>query len=214
MDFIVQEAVKNSQNMNFENMVGRANIKVLGVGGGGSNMVSWLYKKGVKGAAASFDGVDDYSGYTNQERYKYLEYYKIKFTAEWYFPLTKDKKLVLMPRIGFGFMGAYNKGKGVTPFERFNLGGSGLTGVNQIGGQEIIALRGYEDGSGGLNSQGGDPFIAKYTLELRYPISLNPSATFYGLIFAEAGNTFPDAARFNPFNVKRAAGIGINAQRH
>ncbi|MBL1281375.1 MAG: outer membrane protein assembly factor BamA [Fluviicola sp.] len=158
---------------------------------------------------SAFDGVDDYSGYTNQERYKYLEYYKIKFTAEWYFPLTKDKKLVLMPRIGFGFMGAYNKGKGVTPFERFNLGGSGLTGVNQIGGQEIIALRGYEDGSGGLNSQGGDPFIAKYTLELRYPISLNPSATFYGLIFAEAGNTFPDAARFNPFNVKRAAGIGV-----
>lgn len=156
-----------------------------------------------------FDGIDDYTGLTNQERYKYLEYYKIKFTAEWYFPLTKDKKLILMPRVGFGFMGAYNIEKGLTPFERFNLGGSGLTGVNQIGGQEIIALRGYEDGSGGLHSQGGDPFIAKYTLELRYPISLNPSATFYGLIFAEAGNTFPDASRFNPFNVKRAAGIGV-----
>ena len=156
-----------------------------------------------------FDGVDDYSSYTNQERYKYLEYFKLKLTGAWYFPLTKDKKLILMPRFGFGFMGAYNKSKGLTPFERFNLGGSGLTGVNQIGGQEIIALRGYEGGSGGLHQQGGAPFIAKYTLELRYPISLNPSATFYALVFAEAGNTYPDAARFNPFNVKRAAGVGV-----
>lgn len=156
-----------------------------------------------------WDGEDDYSGYTNQERYKYLEYYKIKITGSWYFPLTKDKKLILVPKVGFGFMGAYTKSKGLTPFERFNLGGSGLTGVNQIGGQEIIALRGYEESSGGLHSPGGDPFIAKYTLELRYPISLNPSATFYALIFGEAGNTYPDAARFNPFNVKRAAGVGV-----
>ena len=158
---------------------------------------------------SSFDDVDDYSELPNQERFKYLEYYKFKFTGEWYFPLTKDKKLILMPRIGFGFMGAYNKSKGITPFDRFNLGGSGLTGVNQIGGQEIIALRGYEESSGGLHSQGGDPFIAKYTLEVRYPISLNPSATFYALAFAEAGNTYPDVARFNPFNVKRAAGVGV-----
>ncbi len=156
-----------------------------------------------------WDGTDDYSSYTNQERYKYLEYYKIKITGSWYFPLSKDKKLILVPKVGFGFMGAYTKDKGLTPFERFNLGGSGLTGVNQIGGQEIIALRGYEESSGGLHSPGGDPFIAKYTLELRYPISLNPSATFYALVFAEAGNTYPDAARFNPFNVKRAAGVGV-----
>jgi len=154
-----------------------------------------------------FDGKDDYSGLTDQERYKYLEYYKIKFVGEWYLPLTADKKLILMPRIGFGFMGSYTADKGLTPFDRFTLGGSGLTGVNQIGGREIIALRGYEDNS--LNSDGGDPLIAKYTLELRYPISLNPQATFYVLAFAEAGNTFPSFERFNPFNVKRAAGVGI-----
>ncbi len=154
-----------------------------------------------------FDGVDDYSDYTNQERYKYLEYYKIKFVGEWYLPLTMDKKLILMPRIGFGFMGTYTASKGLTPFDRFTLGGSGLTGVNQIGGREIIALRGYDDNS--LNSQNGDPLIAKYTLELRYPISLNPQATFFALAFAEAGNTFPSFERFNPFNVKRAAGVGI-----
>jgi len=156
-----------------------------------------------------WDGVDDYSTLSNQERFKTLEYYKFKFTGEWYFPLTANKKLVLMPRFGFGFMGAYNNDKGLTPFERFYLGGSGLTGVNQIGGQEIIALRGYNDGSNGLHSAGGDPLIAKYTLELRYPISLNPQATFFVLGFAEAGNTFPSFRQFNPFNVKRSAGVGI-----
>ena len=154
-----------------------------------------------------FDGIDDYSGMTNQERYKYLEYFKIKLTGEWYFPLTKDKKLVLMPRIGFGFMGAYTAAKGLTPFERFTMGGSGLTGVSQIGGREIIALRGYDDNS--INSSGGDPLITKYTLELRYPISLNPQATFYALVFAEAGNTFPTFKDFNPFNLKRSVGAGV-----
>jgi outer membrane protein insertion porin family len=104
-------------------------------------------------------------------------------------------------------MGAYTASRGVTPFERFSLGGSGLSGVNQLGGREIIALRGYEDNT--LSSSGGDPIIAKYTLELRYPISLNPSATFFALAFAEAGNTYPSFGRFNPFNVKRSAGIGI-----
>lgn len=153
------------------------------------------------------DNVDDYSNYSAQERYKYLEYYKLKLTGEWFVPLTSDKKLVLMPRFGFAFMGAYSSSKGVTPFERFSMGGSGLTGVNQLGGREMIALRGYEDNT--LSSQAGDPLIAKYTLELRYPISLNPSATFYALAFAEAGNTFPTFKDFNPFNVKRAAGVGI-----
>jgi outer membrane protein insertion porin family len=154
-----------------------------------------------------FDDVDDYSGMSNQERYKYLEYYKIKFTGEWFFPLTRDKKLVLMPRFGFGIMGAYSASKGLSPFERFSLGGSGLTGVNQLGGREIIALRGYDDNS--INSAAGDPLIAKYTLELRYPISLNPQATFYALVFAEAGNTYPTFRDFNPFNVKRSVGAGV-----
>ncbi|MBL6661025.1 MAG: BamA/TamA family outer membrane protein [Crocinitomicaceae bacterium] len=149
----------------------------------------------------------DYIGATDQERYKYLEYYRFRFTGEWYVPLSPDKKLVLMPRFGFSYIGAYNKDKGVTPFDRYSMGGSGLSGVNQLGGREIIALRGYEDQN--VSSAGGDPIIAKYTLELRYPISLNPSATFYALTFLEAGNTFPSFDRFNPFNVKRSAGIGI-----
>ncbi|MFA7272590.1 MAG: outer membrane protein assembly factor BamA [Crocinitomicaceae bacterium] len=154
-----------------------------------------------------FDGEKDYSTYSDQQKYKFLEYYKLKFTGQWYFPLTKDKKLVLSPRVGFGFLGTYAQGKGVIPVERFTLGGSGLTGVNQLGGREIIALRGYDDGV--LSSQGGDPLIAKYTLELRYPISLNPSATFFITAFGEAGNTFPSVREFDPFNVKRSAGLGI-----
>jgi len=152
-------------------------------------------------------GIKDYSSYTAQERYKYLEYFKIKFTGEWFLPLTIDKKLVLRTRYGFAFLGAYNKSKGLIPSERFSLGGSGLTGVGQMGGREIIALRGYEDNS--VSSASGDPVIAKYVMELRYPISLNPQATFFVLAFAEAGNTFPSIAKFNPLNVKRSAGVGI-----
>ena len=154
-----------------------------------------------------FDGIENYDDLANQERYKYLEYYKLKLTGEWFFPLTADKKLVLMPRVGFGFLGAYNKSKGLTPFERFSVGGSGLSGTNQIGGKEIIALRGYEDGA--ISSSNGDALVAKYTLELRYPISLNPSATFFVLGFVEAGNSYPTFDKFNPFNVKRSAGLGI-----
>lgn len=149
----------------------------------------------------------DYSSMSPKDRYHYLEYYRFKFTGEWYLPLTPDKKLILMPRFGFGYIGAYNNNKGVTPFERYSVGGSGLSGVNQLGGREIIALRGYEDQT--VSSNGGDPIVAKYTLELRYPISLNPQATFYALAFLEAGNSYPTFDKFNPFNVKRAAGIGI-----
>lgn len=154
-----------------------------------------------------FAGNKDYSALTAQERYKYLEYYKIKLNGEWFFPLTTDKKLVLRSRVGFGMMGAYNSKKGVSPFDRFYLGGSGLTGVNQIGGREVIALRGYEDGS--ISASSGDPLAAKYTMELRYPISLNPSATFFVLAFAEGGNSYPNFRNFNPLNVKRSAGAGI-----
>ena len=149
----------------------------------------------------------DYSKMSIAEKYLYLEYFKFKFTGEWYLPLTANRKLVLMPRFGFGYIGAYTAAKGVTPFDRFTMGGSGLTGVNQLGGREIIALRGYEDQA--ISSAGSDPIIAKYTLELRYPISLNPQATFYVTGFLEAGNTYPDLKNFNPFNVKRAAGVGI-----
>lgn len=155
-----------------------------------------------------FDGVTDYSSQTDQERYKLLEYYRLKLTGEWYLPLTPNKKLILAPRIGFGYLGTYLSSKGVSPFERFVMGGNGMFGSgNYLNGQESIALRGYQDAA--LSSENGDPLIAKYSLELRYPISLNPQFTVYGLAFAEAGNTFPSIWQFDPFNVKKSAGIGL-----
>ncbi|MBI3133910.1 MAG: BamA/TamA family outer membrane protein [Bacteroidetes bacterium] len=153
---------------------------------------------------------EEYLAMSDQERYKYAEYYKIKFSGEWYMPLTQNKKLVLRTKFGFGFMGAYNASKGDSPFERFYLGGSGLNGTWQFDGREIIALRGYGSGSSSpISPTTGGTVITRYSLELRYPLSLNPSATIYGLAFIEAGNTYSNLRDFNPFNVKRAAGAGV-----
>ena len=154
-----------------------------------------------------FDGVDDYSLVDEQVKNKYTEYYKFKFTGEWYLPLSPDKKLVLRPKIGYGFMGYYSQAKGLSPFERFYLGGNALQGVAMLDGRELISLRGYDEQE--VSSRLGDPIIARYSLELRYPISLNPSATFFVLAFAEAGNTYTNFANFNPFNVKRSVGGGV-----
>ncbi len=152
-------------------------------------------------------GIKDWSDLPVADAYKWLEYYKIKLTGEYYIPLTRDKKLVLSPRFGFSVMSTYNKNRPLTPFDRFVLGGSGLSGVNQFGGREIIAQRGFTDGE--LSSTGGDPMLAKYTVELRYPISLNPQATFFVMAWGEASNTYTSYKTFNPFNVKRAAGLGV-----
>lgn len=139
-----------------------------------------------------------------QTKYKFVEYYKWKFTCSWYNRLVGN--LVLSTRVGFGYLGMYNKEVGVAPFERFYLGGSGLTGF-ALDGREIIALRGYDDQS--LSARTGAPIIAKYTWELRYPVSLNPSATVFGLGFVEAGNTWQSFRTFNPFDVYRSAGVGV-----
>lgn len=146
----------------------------------------------------------DYATADVQTRYKFVEYYKWKFTCSWYNRLAGN--LVLSTRVGFGYLGMYNKDVGVAPFERFYLGGSGLTGF-ALDGREIIALRGYDDQS--LSARTGAPIIAKYTWELRYPVSLNPSATVFGLAFVEAGNTWQNFKTFNPFDVYRSAGVGV-----
>ncbi len=147
----------------------------------------------------------NYADLSLQERYKFVEYYKWKFTSSWFTRLAGN--LVLNTRIGFGYLGMYNKNVGLSPFERFYLGGSGLTGF-ALDGREIIALRGYDDQSLTASST-GSPIIAKYTWELRYPVSLNPSATVYGLAFVEAGNTWQSFKAFNPFDVYRSAGVGV-----
>ncbi len=149
------------------------------------------------------------------EKYKFIEYQKYKFTAEWFTQLTNKKagegkearNLVLRTKIGYGILGMYNKKVGVSPFERYYMGGSGLSGYQNFVAREIIALRGYTDNS--LSSANGDPICARYTMELRYPISLNPQATIFVLGFAEAGNTWAKYKDFNPFQVKRSAGFGL-----
>ncbi|HIP37304.1 MAG TPA: outer membrane protein assembly factor BamA [Crocinitomix sp.] len=155
-----------------------------------------------------FDGIDDYSGMSDQEKYKYAEYYKVKFTGVWYMPISKNKKLVLVPKFGYGFMGGYSASKGNTPFQRFYLGGNGLNGNVRFDGRELITLRGYNV-TNGLSPLNGSALIAKYSVELRYPLSLNPNATIYGLAFVEAGNVYNRFDQFDPFNVKRAAGAGV-----
>lgn len=151
----------------------------------------------------------DYDTMAYSERYKWVEYYKIKFKGSWYISLIG--KLVLTPRVQIGYLGTYNKNLGVTPFERFYLGGDGLTGYNNMDGRELIGMRGYSNNSltpGYPNTVGGTVYT-KNTLELRYPISLNPSATIYALAFLEAGNDWLRWKDVNPFNLYRSVGLGI-----
>jgi len=151
----------------------------------------------------------DYDTMPYNERYKWVEYYKIKFKGAWY--ITLIGKLVLSPRIQIGYLGAYNSNLGVTPFERFYLGGDGLTGYNNMDGRELIGMRGYANNSltpGYPNTIGGTVYT-KNTFELRYPISLNPRATIYALAFLEAGNDWARWKDVNPFNLYRSVGMGI-----
>jgi outer membrane protein insertion porin family len=157
-----------------------------------------------------FRGNVDYNTMTVNERYKWVEFWKFKFKGAWYINLID--KLVLTPRIQFGVLGAYNYDLGVTPFQRFYLGGDGLTGYNNMDGRELIGMRGYANNSltpDYPNNTTGGTVYTRYILELRYPISLNPSATIYGLAFMEAGNDWLYWREYNPFDVYRSVGVGI-----
>ncbi|MFZ7145624.1 MAG: outer membrane protein assembly factor BamA [Bacteroidota bacterium] len=152
----------------------------------------------------------DYKTATDAERYKFIEYHKWKFSSSWFTKLAGN--LVLNTKIQYGFLGLYNRNVGASPFERFYLGGDGLSGY-ALDGREIIALRGYANNSvtprNANNAQVGGTIFDKYTLELRYPLSLNPSATIYLLAFAEGGNSWLKFNEFNPFSAKRSAGMGV-----
>lgn len=140
----------------------------------------------------------------DQERFKWLEFYKIKFKGDWYTRLVD--KLVLRPSVEFGFLGAYNQDRGVIPFERFFVGGDGL-GSYSLDGREAIALRGYPNQA--LSSQDGGTIYNKFSVELRYPITLKQSAKIYALGFLEAGSSYDDFKDYNPFTLKRSAGFGV-----
>ncbi|MCK9453017.1 MAG: BamA/TamA family outer membrane protein [Bacteroidales bacterium] len=159
---------------------------------------------------SAFSG-KDYKTLDENEKYKWVEYHKWKLNTSLY--IETLPKLVLATRLKFGFLGYYNSDIGVTPFQRFYLGGDGLSGYNNLDGREIIGMRGY--GNETItpyyykDRNIGGNIYSKYTLEMRYPLSLNPSATIYALAFVEAGNSWLGFDNFNPFDVKRSAGAGV-----
>ncbi|WP_273565899.1 outer membrane protein assembly factor BamA [Maribacter halichondriae] len=150
-----------------------------------------------------------------EERFKWLEYYKINFKGDWYTTLAgrEDHALVLRTNAEFGFLGSYNTDVGNVPFERFFVGGTGLNNFT-LDGRDIVQLRGYDEQTLTpidplTGRQEGALVYNKFSLELRYPLTLKPSASIYGLAFLEGGNAFNNFQDFNPFQIKRSAGVGL-----
>ena len=156
----------------------------------------------------------DYSQQTSQDRYKWIEYHKWSFKGAVYTKLIGD--LVLMARAQFGYLGYYNRNWGYSPFEGFRVGGDGMSGYDTYG-SEIVSLRGYENYSltpqAAADSATGNYYAGnvydKFTVELRYPVILQPQSTIYALLFLEGGNCWSDIRDFNPFQIKRSAGVGV-----
>ncbi len=157
----------------------------------------------------------NYDDWTSAQRYKWIEYHKWKFNGTVYTKLVGD--LVLMTRAQFGYLGYYNRNWGYSPFENFQVGGDGMSGYMTYGA-EIVSLRGYEDYSLTPRkvtpySQNGISYAGnvydKFTVELRYPVILQPQSTIYALAFLEGGNCWSDIREFNPFQIKRSAGVGV-----
>ncbi len=146
----------------------------------------------------------------DSEKYKWIEYHKWSFKADYYFELAKN--LVVNTKAGFGYLGHFNDDIGPSPFEGYDLGGDGMTGYS-LYGRETIALRGYENFSLTpiVDGKKAGNLYTKLTMELRYPISMNPQATIFALVFLEAGNAWSRFGDFNPFGIRRSAGIGIRA---
>jgi outer membrane protein insertion porin family len=148
----------------------------------------------------------NYADSSDQVKYKYMEFYKWNFKSKWFSSFTD--KLVLATRMEMGLLGMYNKKMGAAPFERFYVGGDGLSGMGyQFDGRELISLRGYSNNS--VSPTTGGTIYNRYSAELRYAISLNPASTVYALGFLEAGNSWDSFDYFNPFSVKRSVGIGV-----
>ena len=148
----------------------------------------------------------DYSNATDQEKYKWVEYYKINLRGSWMLNLVGD--VVLNTRFRFGFMGYYDKNIGLSPFGRYYVGGDGLSSW-MLDGREVVPLRGFENNTVGASSQGGGAVFDRFTLELRQPIIESANATIWVAGFLEGGNCWADIKEFQPFNMYNAAGIGV-----
>ncbi len=152
----------------------------------------------------SFIGGKDYSNATPQEKYKWVEYYKVNLRGSWMLNLVGS--VVLNTRFRFGFMSYYNKDIGLAPFGRYFLGGDGLSSW-MLDGREVVPLRGYENNS--LNPNGGASVFDRFTIELRQPIIESPNATIWVAGFLEGGNSWGDISEFQPFKMYNSAGIGV-----
>jgi outer membrane protein insertion porin family len=137
-----------------------------------------------------------------------VELHKWKFQSQWFigFPKNAKRKFVLAPAVRFGAVGTYKSNLGYTPFEQFRVGGSGLTGF-VLYGTDIVSQRGYQDAS--ITNGGVMPIYTRYTLELRYPLTVGQSSTIYAHAFFEAGNAWNSFTEFNPYDVRRAVGTGV-----
>lgn len=149
---------------------------------------------------SSFSGTD-YSQVDAARKYKWVEYHKYRFKADWY--KTLYGKFVFKFSAKMGFLGYYNPDIGLSPFERFQLGGDGLSGQNFFIGRDVISQRGYDVYGQNMT------IFNKYVAEIRYPFSLNPSTTIFGLVFADAGNAWSNFGAFNPTRLNRAVGVGV-----
>ena len=193
-------------NLSFKTVFGRSSVDNPLYSRRGSNLslalkmtppYSWFNNK-------------DYSdeSISNKERYKWIEYHKWLLKGDWYTPLTNpggEHTLVLRTALEMGFLGYFDSGR-KSPFEGFIVGGSGMSGYN-IYGTDYIALRGYKDYS--LSPRNGSNMYSKFTSELRFPITLKPSATIYALAFMEAGNAGVSFQNYVPFKLHRSAGVGV-----
>lgn len=189
----------NANNVNYQNIISRSSVDVPIFPTEGS---TFTITTQLTPPYSWFKPNTDFKTLDPVEKYKWLEYYKFKVEAIWFHKIVG--KLVLASSFKFGFLNYYNKDVGYSPFERFKLGGTGLVGWN-LYGSEVISQRGYDQytsGSGAVN-------FNKYTLELRYPISTNPSATVYVHTFLEGGNAFYTMKDYNPFKLYRTAGVGV-----
>jgi outer membrane protein insertion porin family len=157
----------------------------------------------------------DYLTATPEQRYHFVEYYKVKFDAQWFTKIVG--KFVLMSQVRFGWLGEYNNEVGPSPFERFKLGGDGMQSYQFLQGSDIVGLRGYQNFSiipatapngTTVDNNVGSPIYTKYTLELRHPVLASESATIFVLAFAEGGNVWDHFSDYNPFNVRRSVGVG------
>jgi outer membrane protein insertion porin family len=225
-DFFVMQANVSFQNYVLENYSlidafnnGSANNFSLGLSLSRNSTDDWIYPSKGSEIEASVQFTPMYSWFNNkdyntldpEDKYKWIEYHKWKFKSSYFINLFGN--LVLHTRAKLGFLGSYNKEIGITPFERFYLGGDGLSGINQFDGREIIGMRGY--GNSNLNPRDnnnsfvGGAIYNKYSMELRYAVSKNPMSTIYLMGYFEAGNAWDRYDKYNPFELRRTAGVGL-----